>query len=173
MRDASCQLDRASYKTVVTKVAREKIRPNSSPVVNAGTGLQYDSAEPIALVIKKQQVERKHAPGRISNSKLIDEDPNKLNGVQMKDMYTVAPVQQTSGYVPLHRRTSQQELRMKEHVKRHYNMRVTLTLTDTEDSVERCTFIKEWMQVVHMVDNTFLVYKFDGDDDDDPISSPD
>ena len=52
-------------------------------------------------------------------------------------------------------------------------MRVTLTLTDTEDSVERCTFIKEWMQVVHMVDNTFLVYKFDGDDDDDPISSPD
>ena len=110
MRDASCQLDRASYKTVVTKVAREKIRPNSSPVVNAGTGLQYDSAEPIALVIKKQQVERKHAPGRISNSKFIDEDPNKLNGVQMKDMYTVAPVQQTSGYVPLHRRTSQQEL---------------------------------------------------------------
>ena len=73
---------------------------------------------------------------------------------------------------PLHRRTSQQELRMKEHVKRHYNIRVSLTLTDTEDSVERRTRIKEWMQVVHMIDNTFLVYKFNSDDDDDPISLP-
>ena len=62
---------------------------------------------------------------------------------------------------------------MREHVKRHYNMRVTLTLEDPENPVERRTRIKEWIQVVHMIDNTFLVYKFDGDDDDDPISLPD
>mgnify|MGYP001337665653 CR=1 FL=1 len=84
---------------MVTEVAREQIRPNLSPAVNAGTALQYDSAEPIASAIKKQRVERKHAPARISNSKVIEEDPSKLNGVQMKDMYTVAPVHQMRGYV--------------------------------------------------------------------------
>ena len=70
----------------------------------------------------------------------------------MKDMYNVAPVQQTSGYVPLYRQANQQELRMREHIKRHYNMRVTLTLEDPENPVERRTCIKEWMQVVHMID---------------------
>ena len=29
------------------------------------------------------------------------------------------------------------------------------------------------MQVVHMIDNTFLVYTFNSEDDDDSISSPD
>ena len=91
----------------------------------------------------------------------------------MTDMYTVAPVQQTSGYVPLHKRTRQQELKLKEHVKKHYNMRVTLTLNDPVDKEERRTRIKEWIQVIHMIDNTFLVYKLNGEDDDDPIASPD
>ena len=88
-------------------------------------------------------------------------------------MYTVAPVQQMSGYVPLHKRTRQQELKLKEHLKRHYNMRVTITLNDPDDNVERRTRLKEWMQVIHMIDNTFLVYKFNGNDDDDPMSLPD
>ena len=85
-------------------------------------------------------------------------------------MYTVAPVQRTSGYVPLHRQTDQQELQTREHVKWHYNMRVMLTLADPENHVERRLRIKKWMQVVHMIDNTFIVYKFDSEDDDDPIS---
>ena len=58
-------------------------------------------------------------------------------------------------------------------MKRHYNMRVTLTLNNPDDNVERRTRLKEWMQVIHMIDNTFLVYKFNGNDDDDPISLPD
>ena len=173
VRDASRQLDSASYEIVVTKVARRQTRISTCPPENTGIGPPYSNTEPTASAIKKQRVESCQAPVRISNSKLINEDPNKLNGVHMKDMYTVAPVQQTKGYVPLHRRTSQQELQMREHVKRHYNMCVTLTLEDSVNPVERRTRIKEWMQVVHMIDNTFLVYKFDGNDDDDPISSPD
>ena len=93
VRNASCQLDCASYEMVVTEVARGQVRPPPFPVVNARTDLQSGSADPTASAIKKQQVERKQAPVRISTSRLIDEDPNKLNGVQMKDMYTIAPVQ--------------------------------------------------------------------------------
>ena len=92
-RDASCQLDSASYEMVVTEVARRKIRPPPCPLVNTGTGLQHSNADPTASAIKKQRVESSQAPVRISNSKLINKDPNKLNGVQIKHMYTVAPVQ--------------------------------------------------------------------------------
>ena len=62
---------------------------------------------------------------------------------------------------------------MKEHVKQHYNMRVTLSLNDPESPTEQRKCIKEWMQVVHMIDNTFLVYKFKGRDEDKPIASLD
>ena len=104
---------------VVTEVTRRKIRLLPCPLANIATGLKYSNAEPTASAIKKQRVESRQAPVRISNSKFINEDHNKLNRVQMKDMYTVAHVQQMSGYVPLHRQTSQKELRMREHVKWH------------------------------------------------------
>ena len=119
---------------------------------------------------KKQKLEIKP---RVSNAKLLGVDPNSLNGVQMKEMYMEAPAEPTNEYVPLHRRTTAKRMGMREHIKRHYNMRVTLTLRDPDDSVERRQSIKEWMQVVHMIDNTFLIYKFESTDDDEPLASPD
>ena len=108
VKAASSQLDCASYDAVVTDMTREQIKPKLSSAANDGNAMQCDSVEPTASVTKKQKVEKTQVPAQISNSKLIDEDPNKLNGVQMKGMYTVAPVQQMSGYVPLHKRTRQQ-----------------------------------------------------------------
>ena len=51
-------------------------------------------------------------------------------------------------------------------------MRVTLTLKDPEDLAERRRCIKEWMQVVYMIDNTFLIYKFEGRDEDKLLAFP-
>ena len=92
---------------------------------------------------------------RVSNSKLLQLDPNKLNGVQMNEMYTTALCEATSAFVPLHKRTKTKEFRMKEQIKRHYNMRVMLTLKNPEDSEERRQCIKEWTQVLYMIDNNF------------------
>ena len=110
---------------------------------------------------KKQRIEPVRR-ANISNSKLLDVDPQNLNGIQMETMYIDATGEERNSYVPLHQRTPAQKLKMREHTKRHYNMRVTLTLKDPEDSAEQRRCIKEWMQVVYMIDNTFLIYKFEG-----------
>ena len=52
-------------------------------------------------------------------------------------------------------------------------MRVTLTLKNSECSQERQEKIHEWLQVLHLIDNTVLICKFNSEDEDDPLSSPD
>ena len=62
VKAASNQLDRESYKTVVTKAISEQHKPTVSSAATAGNSLKDDRVEPMASAMKKQRLEKPQAP---------------------------------------------------------------------------------------------------------------
>ena len=109
-----------------------------------------------------------------SNSKLLQANPDNLNCVHVQKMMTPDTLSGTvvNANVPpakIDKRSSQ----LIGLVKRHYNIRVTLMLKNSESYQEQQEKIREWIQVLHLINNTVLIYKFNSGDEDDPLSSPD
>ena len=115
------QLTLYSYETVVTARARQKIQSHRQLQMRP-------QQEKNTLSISEEKRTSPHKTVPISNSRILEADPNKLNGVQIEEMYSKAPLQ-NQGFVPLHQH-KRQDVEIKQLLKQHYNMRVTLTLKD-------------------------------------------